>query len=361
MNRLLNVLRVGLPGVTGPASVMRSVVTWWAFLSVAAGTLVAALGGDALSGVAVGLLVLLVVFALVGWHAALRLDVQLEQLNAPLLDLTFDPDDPTCHQEDWVDDASGRWLGAERYRLRMSNLSARTIDFVSLSITRFAPQGASFLPLPLKVVGDDMGVRSEAQALHGGDTRYFETCWIGFDRGGRPGEVVLPYARSGIPNLIPNTRTYRIELRAQGRDTAPVVRAFEAWVEESRLRFATAGEDAEALRALLRRDRDQRLANALTERRQLAIDILNRPLNSPALIGAFKTATSAWTQDVLTIMREHGCTPQQIASLEWLGDVPLGAYDPDSALNHLKSVHAEAIRRLERVIDAYSARPVFRI
>lgn len=339
---------------------MRSAVAWWALISVASGALVAALGGDALSGVGVALLVVLVTLTLVGWHAALRLSAQLEQLQAPLLDLTFDPEDASCHQQDWVDDASGRWLGAERYRVRLSNLSARTIDSVTLSIVRFAPQGAPFLPLPLKLVGDDIGVRSENIVLHGGETRYYEACWIGFDRSARPGEIVLPYARSGVPNMIPSGRTYRLELRAQGRDTAPAVRAFEVWVEDGRLQFAVAGDASDAVRASLQRAREQKLADVLTERRQLAIDILNRPLSSPALISAFKSATSAWTQNVLALLREHGCTPQQIASLEWLGDVPLGAYDPDPALNHLKSVHAEAIRRLERIIDAYSARPVFR-
>lgn len=360
MNRLWQVLRVGMPGVTRPLSAVRSVAAFWAFASLAISTTLGAIGGDALTGLGIGLFVLLVAFALVGWHGAFVLARQVEEFETPLLDLAFDQDDSSCHQEDWVDDASGHWLGAERYRVRVTNRSARTIDATTLSIVRFTPQGAPFLPMPMKVVGDDVGSRSVDQALHGGDRRYYEVAWVGFDRHGRPGEIALAYARAGVPNLIPNDRRYDLELRVQGRDTAPVLRSFEVWIEERRLRFSAAGQDADLLRASLRRLRDQKFADALTERRRLSIDILNRPTNTPALIAAWKESAGAWTQNVLTLMREHGCTPQQIASLESLGDVSIGAYDADPAINHLKSVHAEAIRRLERIIDAYSETPVFR-
>src|SRR5438093_8768288 len=184
MNRFWRILRLGLPGVTGPIGAARRAVAWWALGSVAFGAVLGWIGGDMVAGIGIGLLALLAAIAVTGWHGAFRLAEQIDTSEAPLLELGYDEGDPTCHQEDWVDPPPNNWLGAERYRVRVTNRSTKTIDGVSLSLMQFTPQGAPFLPMPLKVVGDDLGVRSIDQALHGGERRYYEVAWVGFDRAG---------------------------------------------------------------------------------------------------------------------------------------------------------------------------------
>jgi hypothetical protein len=199
---------------------------------------------DPLTGLALGLLALLALLAASFGSAAARLIEERDRADTPLLLLEFDPSDPTSHQEDWVDPAPRNWLGAERYRVRVTNRSTKTIDAVTLALVQFRPQGAPFLPMPLKVVGDDMGVRSVDVPLHGGDSRNYEVAWVGFQRDGSVGEIVLAYARSGVPNQINSGRRYELDLRVQGRDTPPTMATFEVWVEHRRLRFAPKGETA---------------------------------------------------------------------------------------------------------------------
>jgi hypothetical protein len=124
--------------------------------------------------------------------------------------------------------------------------------------------------------------------------------------------------------------------------------------------LASARKELERLgHRLAARERDQAFADVLTERRQLGIDILNRPMNSPQLLSAWTYSSAAWRENVLTLLREHSCTKQEIASFEWLGNVTTGGYDADPSINHEKSVHAEAVRRLERIINNYSVTPIF--
>jgi hypothetical protein len=240
-------LQIGTPAVARTASAARSL--WAAIVLVLSlgGTLVGQLiFRDPVTGFGLGMLALLAVAAAAFGVAAVRLVEERERAETPVLLLEYDPADRTSHQEDWVDPAPRNWLGAERYRVRVTNTSATTIDAVTLSLVRFRPQGAPFLPMPLKVVGDDMGIRSVDVALHGGDHRYYEVAWAGFQRDGSIGEIVLAYALSGVPNQIPSSQRYELDLRVQGRDTPPTLATFEVWVESRRLKFAPAGQPAMA-------------------------------------------------------------------------------------------------------------------
>jgi hypothetical protein len=232
-------LQMGTPRIVRTARQARSAWAAVVLLFTLGGSALGAwLLRDPLTGLALGLLALLAFVAAAFATAAATLIEERERAATPLLLLEFDPDDQTSHQEDWVDPPPRNWLGAERYRVRVTNTSTKTIDAVTLSLLRFRPQGAPFLPMPLKVVGDDMGTRSVDVALHGGDSRHYEVAWVGFQRDGSVGEIVLAYARSGVANMITSDRRYELDLRAQGRDVAPAAATFAVWVESRRLMFA---------------------------------------------------------------------------------------------------------------------------
>jgi hypothetical protein len=136
------------------------------------------------------------------------------------MEILFEPSPP------FVQDDFDPSLGSLR-RVGVKNLTEHTLDEVEVSLVSFEPQGAQFLPVPLRLMHD----LPQPFRLHPGETQYADLVW--YQAMGEHGDqLVLCYAAPGVPNMIP-LRRYRITVKVTARDVKAHQRTFAVDVDEA--------------------------------------------------------------------------------------------------------------------------------
>ena len=115
----------------------------------------------------------------------------------------------------------------------------------------------------------------------------------------------------------------------------------------------------EAAEEELGRERNnQELADYLTDRIEEGTTLLNEGIEDDTEFMAWKFGVAAWKAGVLSAMRHHKCTKQEIQRVELLvlfNILPNLHSNP--SINFEKSVHAARLMRVLEIAERYAVRP----
>ena len=126
------------------------------------------------------------------------------------------------------------------------------------------------------------------------------------------------------------------------------------WASQRRIGELTHERNA-ALDALNRRRRNQALADLLTAEYRTGIsEILNGPPVGLVALEQWRRRESAWTQNVLRIMREQGCTPQELNHVEMIGLFLLLALHQNETIARDLSMFAVRLQRVADISTSYA-------
>ena len=81
--------------------------------------------------------------------------------------------------------------------------------------------------------------------------------------------------------------------------------------------------------------------------------MLNKKPQTPAEFDAWLKAEDEWLKSVLTIMREHGCTKQQIRHVHTLGIIQMIPLHPEPLVSHQLSMLATRLTRIADIARQY--------
>lgn len=125
------------------------------------------------------------------------------------------------------------------HRVGVRNAGPNTVDDVRLMLVDFQPQGAPFLPIPLRFMHDDSPdgrISQRGVTLHPGEIRHVDVVRLA-EFGPGSEEIEIRYAVPGAPNLIPRGR-YTFTVMVAGRNVEPDTRRFIVSVDhENMLHF----------------------------------------------------------------------------------------------------------------------------
>jgi hypothetical protein len=116
---------------------------------------------------------------------------------------------------------------------------------------------------------------------------------------------------------------------------------------ESLYRVASARDalqkDAEKTR------RNQALSDLLSDKHEYGVhELLNKPPTNATEFETWLKAENVWLKSVLSIMREHSCTTQQIRHVHTLGVIQMIPFHQDPQVSHQLSM---LVTRLTRIAD----------
>lgn len=164
-------------------------------------------------------------------YRELRDDV--DKMKSHGIRLIFDPNLPSCVMRDasYTHPHSGKVIPEKiSYRIGVQTIGQSSVDDVEVLVQDFTPQGAHFLPVPLKPM--HAGYNSPSTFTVNPATEI--TQFVEFVRWPMPNdsgvdEIMIGYHdradRRHWPNLIPRGR-YIFTLLAQGRNAVPDMRRF---------------------------------------------------------------------------------------------------------------------------------------
>ena len=113
--------------------------------------------------------------------------------------------------------------------------------------------------------------------------------------------------------------------------------------------YRVAGSRDAAKADLERNRRNQALSDLLSDKHEYGIhELLNKQPQTPAELEAWLKAEDEWLRSVLAIMREHGCTKQQIRHVHTLGIIQMIPLHPELRVSHQLSM---LVTRLTRIAD----------
>ena len=97
------------------------------------------------------------------------------------------------------------------------------------------------------------------------------------------------------------------------------------------------------------------MADALTERYKSGVQqLLNKPPVDENDIERWRAEEAAWTRDVLKLMKEHGCTPQDLNHVETIGLFPLLLLHPNETVCRDLSMFAVRLSRVADISTKYA-------
>ena len=166
-----------------------------------------------------------------------RTMASLRQRLAPKLEMLFSQHESPFEQITPLVDLHGDRFVERRYRVGIKNAGETTIDDIGVEIDM---EQIAFRPVPLHLMHDNPGEGQPYQRtfdLNPGETKYIDVLARYEGEGRTNDEIILLYAVSGIPNLIPPDR-HELTIAAHGRNIPRCTRSFLVYVnEENRLRF----------------------------------------------------------------------------------------------------------------------------
>ena len=100
--------------------------------------------------------------------------------------------------------------------------------------------------------------------------------------------------------------------------------------------------------------RDQVLSDLLSGRHEHAVhELLNKQPQTEEEFAAWLKAEDEWLKSVLAIMREHGCTTQQIRHVHTLGLIQMFPLHPEPRMAHRLSMLATRLGRIADIARQY--------
>jgi hypothetical protein len=121
---------------------------------------------------------------------------------------------------------------------------------------------------------------------------------------------------------------------------------------ESLYRVARARDAAKA--ELEKKRRDQVLSDLLSDKHEYGVhELLNRQPQTPETFEAWLKAESEWLKSVLAIMREHGCTTQQIRHVHTLGLIQMFPLHQEPLVAQQLSMLATRLTRIADIARQY--------
>jgi hypothetical protein len=119
-------------------------------------------------------------------------------------------------------------------------------------------------------------------------------------------------------------------------------------------------ERNQLLEQLATRKRNQQFANHLTALVNQGVnELLNARVDAPEQFAAAKRLDELWLTTVLSAMRSHGCSPQELSSVEVLQDLSEEPnFHPVGDRNQFMRMVSLRLKRLRRIIDLYADVPV---
>ena len=175
-----------------------------------------------------------------------RAKEELRKLQAPVLDLIYDPNDGSCHERDL--DAH-HFCYLELYRVGVVNLSLASVEGVVVMLRSFTPQGAPFLPVPLHQMHDHTeGLARSVEGARvnpGRPTTYATVTYKRYEDASSANlrdkddptlnHIWLEYAT--MPHGPIPDGEYVLTLEVQGQNVAARERRFRVWVDSGQLQF----------------------------------------------------------------------------------------------------------------------------
>lgn len=124
--------------------------------------------------------------------------------------------------------------------------------------------------------------------------------------------------------------------------------------------YRSSREWAAAMAALNKKRHDQTFADELTVMLESGTHkLLAAPIDSENEFIEWIRYEGAWRSELVGRMKTHGCTVQEINSIELLGDLALEPNrHAEPARNRELRMHNVRLKRLRRIIDLYSGNPV---
>lgn len=138
-----------------------------------------------------------------------------ERLRAKIA-ISFDENDPSCIQTTPTPAFTER-----RLRVRVQNVGGQTIDDTRIVMYL---SDTPFNPTPMQIMHEPRTRTSVP--LHPGEKRYIDVFGTYEGDGGPTGEVIIFYATTTAPNLIPRTRR-AFSIEATGSNIASCLESFE--------------------------------------------------------------------------------------------------------------------------------------
>jgi hypothetical protein len=123
-------------------------------------------------------------------------------------------------------------------------------------------------------------------------------------------------------------------------------------VLEALYRVARSRDAAKA--ELEKNRRNQGLSDLLSDKHEYGVhELLNEQPKTPAEFEAWLKAEDEWLKSVLAIMREHGCTKQQIRHVHTLGIIQMIPLHPEPKVSHQLSMLATRLTRIADIAREY--------
>jgi hypothetical protein len=118
--------------------------------------------------------------------------------------------------------------------------------------------------------------------------------------------------------------------------------------------YRTARTRDAARAELAKTRRNQQLSDLLSDKHEYGIhELLNKQPQTPAEFEAWLKAEDEWLKSVLAIMREHGCTKQQIRHVHTLGIIQMIPLHPEPKVSHQLSMLATRLTRIADISREY--------
>lgn len=123
-------------------------------------------------------------------------------------------------------------------------------------------------------------------------------------------------------------------------------------VLESLYRVALSRDAARA--DLERNRRNQALSDLLSDKHEYGVhELLNKQPQTQTEFEAWLKAEDEWLKSVLSIMREHGCTKQQIRHVHTLGIIQMIPLHKEPLVSHQLSMLATRLTRIADIARQY--------
>ena len=111
-----------------------------------------------------------------------------------------------------------------------------------------------------------------------------------------------------------------------------------------------------------RKSKNQVFADFVSERIEFGThELLSRIVNVAGGDGVglhdWQVSEGRWREGVVSRMKDHGCSPQEIQRIEIMISYPTIAADHDVAMNEQKSILAERLGRLREIAERYADNP----
>lgn len=153
-------------------------------------------------------------------------------------------------------------------------------------------------------------------------------------------------------------RRYYLAPFAEHEQLTEDISALEARLQVAEHERADLSGQIKALKSEVeKKKRNQELADYLTERRAFAIrELLSKPPASvlTPVVDEWKKREQQFTTGVLDKMRAHGCTPQDIHEVEYLGTFKKLGLHSSPAIAKALDMLSERLNRIQKVSQKYA-------